>query len=201
MVTILSTAYLAPIQYYTKLAQGKCLIEKEEHYQKQTYRNRCHIASPNGVLPLTIPVEKTGEKCFTRDMIISKHSDWQTLHWRAIMTAYNSTPFFEFYEDDLRPFYEKEWKFLFDFNTEIQCKILELLDVEVDINFTTEYQSEYTDALDFRNAITPRHPSADAVFSPKPYYQVFEQKFGFLSNLSIIDLLFNMGNEAKLWLK
>ena len=197
---ILSTAYLAPIEYYTKLAQGDCLIEREEHYQKQTYRNRCHIASPNGVLPLSIPVEKTGEKCCTKDMRISKHSDWQTLHWRAIMTAYNSTPFFEYYEDDLRPFYEKEWQFLFDFNNEIQLKIIELLDINTNICFTTDYKHEYTDAIDLRNSISPRQQQNNSDFEAKPYYQVFDQKFGFLPNLSIIDLLFNMGNEAKLWL-
>lgn len=197
---VLSTAYLAPVQYFAKLAQCRCLIEREEHYQKQTYRNRCHIASPNGVLPLSIPVEKTADKCFTRDIVISKHSDWQTLHWRAITTAYNSTPFFEYYEDDLRPFFEREWKFLFDFNNEIQQKILELLDIETEVGFTQEFRPDYADAIDLRNAINPRHPLADADFTVRPYYQVFEQKFGFLPNLSIIDLLFNMGNEARLWL-
>lgn len=133
-------------------------------------------------------------------MRISKHSDWQTLHWRAIMTAYNSTPFFEYYEDDLRPFYEKEWQFLFDFNNEIQQKIIELLDINTNICFTTDYKHEYTDAIDLRNSISPRQQQNNSDFEAKPYYQVFDQKFGFLPNLSIIDLLFNMGNEAKLWL-
>lgn len=198
----LSTAYLAPIQYYGKLARYPVFIERDCNYVKQTYRNRCNIASANGVMPLTIPVDKgEKEKCLTRDIRISSHADWQTLHWRAITSAYNSTPFFEYYIDDLIPFYEKKWDFLFDFNNEIQQKIIELLDINVNIRFTEEYKTDFSaDEMDFRETIHPKKKTEDKDFSPVPYYQVFEQKFGFQPNLSIIDLLFNMGNEAVLYL-
>jgi hypothetical protein len=200
---ILSSSYLAPIQYYSKLANFPVCIEQHCNYVKQTYRNRCIIASANGIMPLTIPVDKDGkEKCLTRDIRISTHEDWQTLHWRAIVSAYNSTPFFEYYEDDLRPFYEKRWDYLFDFNNEIQQKIIELLDIDVNISFTEEYKTDFSGGeIDFREAIHPKKNLEDPNFKLVPYYQVFEHKFGFLPNLSIIDLLFNMGNEAFIVIK
>jgi len=199
----LSSAYLAPIQYYSKLAHYPVCIEKHCNYVKQTYRNRCNIAAANGVISLTIPVDKENkEKCLTRDVRISAHDDWQTLHWRTIVSAYNSTPFFEYYQDDFRPFYEKKWNFLFDFNCEIQQKVIELLDIDVNIRFTDEYKTDFSlNEIDFREAIHPKKKTEDANFSLTPYYQVFDKKFGFLSNLSIIDLLFNMGNEAAIVLK
>ncbi len=204
MLTIfLSSAYLAPIQYYSKLAHFPVCVEQHCNYVKQTYRNRCNIASANGVMPLTIPVDKGNkEKCLTRDIRISTHEDWQTLHWRTIVSAYNSTPFFEYYQDDLIPFYEKKWEFLFDFNNEIQQKIIELLDIDVNIQFTKEYKTDFGACeIDLREAIHPKKEVHDENFCLKPYYQVFENKFGFLSNLSIIDLLFNMGNEAAIVLE
>ena len=199
----LSSAYLAPIQYYSKLAHYPVYIERCCNYVKQTYRNRCNIASANGVMPLTIPVDKDNkEKCLMRDVRISAHDDWQTLHWRAIMSAYNSTPFFEYYQDDFRPFYEKKWDFLFDFNCEIQQKVIELLDIDVHIRFTDEYKTDFSAGeIDFREIIHPKKKIEDTNFLPVPYYQVFDKKFGFLPNLSIIDLLFNMGNEAAIVLE
>jgi hypothetical protein len=201
----LSSAYLAPIQFYTKLANQPVCIEQHCHYVKQTYRNRCNIASANGVMPLSIPVDKgDNEKCFTRDVRISPHNDWQTLHWRAILSAYNSTPFFEYYQDDFLPFYTKKWNFLFDFNMELQQKVIELLDIDVDIHFTNDYKTNFDKnaELDFREIIHPKKDmTLDKHFSPISYYQVFDQKFGFQSNLSIIDLLFNEGNESAIILK
>ena len=122
----LTSAYLAPVEYYAVLAAAETVyLEHCDYYVKQTYRNRCHIAAANGVMALSIPVEKaTKEKILTRDIRISDHSDWQTQHWRSIESAYNSTPFFEYYKDDLLPFYEKKWTFLYDFNLEIQRKVL-----------------------------------------------------------------------------
>jgi hypothetical protein len=197
----LTSAYLAPVEYYSALAKADVvLLEHCDYYLKQTYRNRCHIAGANGVMALSIPVEKASSaKMLTRDVRISEHNDWQLQHWRSIESAYNSTPFFEYYKDDLLPFYEKKWSFLWDFNQEIQGKILELLDIQLYIQPTTEYKLSLEDAvLDLRESIHPKRQNADN--KAKAYYQVFEQRFGFQSNLSIIDLLFNTGNESILTL-
>jgi hypothetical protein len=195
----LSIAYLAPIEYYIALAKAETVfLEYCEHYEKQSYRNRCTIAAANGKMALSIPVEKlSGAKVLTKDIRISHHNGWQIQHWRSIESAYNSTPFFEFYKDDLFPFYERNWEFLWDFNIEIQAKIFELLDLQSDLHFTEKHQSDLNkDILDLRESIHPKTEIKLQNF--KPYYQVFQQRFGFQPNLSIIDLLFNMGNEAQI---
>lgn len=193
----LSTAYLAPVEYYAEIAKAETVfIESCDFYRKQTYRNRCRIAAANGPMTLSIPVEKVSEeKMLIRDVRISEHCDWQVNHWRSIESAYNSTPFFEFYKDDLLPFYEKKWTFLFDFNQEIQFKVLELLDLDKVIRLTGEYNNKPdNDMLDLRETIHPKRENQSQ--ECKVYYQVFDQRFGFIQNLSIIDLLFNMGNES-----
>lgn len=198
----LTSAYLAPVQYYTKyISANRIFIEQCENYQKQSYRNRCHIVSANGIIPLSIPVDHSSkEKVLTKDIRIAGHGNWQHVHWNAIVSAYNSTPFFEYYQDDFYPFYHKEYSFLFDFNQELNNLILGLLDLDLPpIIYTGEYKTDvYTGELDLRNAIHPKKEweGCDKEFSPYPYYQVFEQKFGFIPNMSIIDLLFNMGNES-----
>lgn len=196
---LLSTAYLAPVEYYVVLANSEqILLEQHEYYQKQSYRNRCRIATANGIMDLSIPVDSAG-KTPIRDIRISDHNNWQTLHWRSIETAYNSSPFFEYYADDFRPFFEKKWLFLWDFNLALFNKTLELLDIETKIELTEQYKPETSDNfLDLRAAI---HPKKEISLLLKPYYQVFETKFGFMPNMSIIDLLFNMANEAQLILK
>ena len=196
---LLSTAYLAPVEYYVVLANSeRILLEQHEYYQKQSYRNRCRIATANGIMDLSIPVDSAG-KTPIRDLRISDHNNWQTHHWRSIETAYNSSPFFEYYADDFRPFFEKKWLFLWDFNLALFNKTLELLDIETKIELTEQYKPETSDNfLDLRAAI---HPKKEISLLLKPYYQVFETKFGFMPNMSIIDLLFNMANEAQLILK
>jgi len=193
----LTSAYLAPVEYYSAMAKADTVfLEHCEFYEKQSYRNRCNIAGANGQLALTIPVEKSkGSRMLTRDVRISEHSDWQLQHWRSIESAYNSTPFFEYYKDDLIPFYERNWTFLWDFNAEIQTKMLELIDLQVDVQLTKEYKVDFDENVqDVRNSIHPKKETEVGSF--KTYYQVFEQRFGFIPNLSSIDLLFNMGNES-----
>lgn len=205
---LLSSTYFGPIQWYQKLYRHKCCyIEKYDHFIKQTYRNRCQIATTQGVQTLSIPVEKFDTpKCLMRDVRISDHANWRHVHWNALVSAYGESPFFEFYEDDIRPFFNKKWTFLYDFNFEIMQKMCELLDIEPNVRATTEYlkigegHGDESEVVDFREAIHPKRPQPDCSFQPQPYYQVYVEKHGFLPNLSIIDLLMNLGNEAILLL-
>jgi hypothetical protein len=196
----LSTAYLAPLRYYCILYSYDTIhIETAEHYVKQTYRNRCHIAGANGIVTLTVPVEKPGSpKCYTRDILVSNHGNWRHIHWNALTSAYRTTPFFEYYKDDFRPFYEKKYRFLIEYNNALQELICGLLDIDVNIKYTSQY-TENTDS-DFRNSISPKNKGADDSFRSPQYYQVFKDRNGFIPNLSIVDLLFNMGPESVLYL-
>lgn len=200
----LSSAYLAPIQYYSKLIHYPSIyLEAHCNYVKQTYRTRCNIAGANGLLPLSIPIDKGNQiKCPTKDILICYASDWQRQHWKSIESAYRTSPFFEYYADDFLPFYTKQWKYLFDFNAEIQQLVLSLLNLDVAIKQTETYKTNFSDnELDWREAIHPKKTAIDTHFCSVPYYQVFQQKYGFIPNLSIIDLLFNMGNEARIILR
>jgi hypothetical protein len=175
-------------------------MEVCENYPKQTYRNRCHIASANGIQALTVPVEKPATpKCFTRDVRISGHGNWRHVHWNALVSAYKTSPFFEYLEDDFRPFYEKKYNFLTDFNEALQDVICNILDISPDITRTAVYEPAVEN--DFRNVIDPRHPLPDPDFEAVPYHQVFRDRHGFLPNLSIVDLLFNMGKEGVMMLQ
>jgi hypothetical protein len=202
---ILTSAYLAPVQYYSKILHyPDVFIEKHDNYIKQTYRTRCDIAGANGKLTLSIPVDKgNAQKCPTKDIRISYAEDWQRAHWRSIESAYRTSPFFDYYEDDFRPFYEKRFDFLFDFNEQLRELILSLLGIERTIAYTDAYKVNFSEnELDLREIIHPKKDfNKDKDFKINFYYQVFEQKNGFLPNLSIIDLLFNMGNEARLILR
>jgi hypothetical protein len=212
MKAILATTYFGPVQWYQKLNRfDGVLMEQHEHFLKQTYRNRCVIATTQGVQALTVPVEApVGEglalsKTSIKDVRISNHGKWRTEHWNALQSAYGESPFFEFYEDDIRPFFENRWEYLLDFNMAITEKMCELLDIHPHIELTSSYQNslpigEGWGETDFRTVIHPKHPQEDSDFSPKPYYQVYKERLGFLPNLSILDLLFNMGNEAVLYL-
>ena len=201
--SLLSSAYCAPIQWFQKLNRyDAVVIEQHDNFLKQTFRNRCVIATANGTQTLTIPVEKSdGDKCLMRDIRISDHGNWRRLHWNALATAYGDSPFFDYYVDDLRPFYEQRFAFLLDFNMQMTAKLCELLDITPNISLSEEYVKDVESSVDdFREVIRPKHPMPDADFIPKPYYQVYAQRHGFIPNLSILDLLFNMGNEAVFYL-
>ena len=206
MTVYLSSAYLAPVEYYTKLlAYDRVCIEQHDHYIKQTYRNRRTIAAPDGELALSIPTVKPASlKCPMCDIRISDHGNWRHLHWNAIESAYNHTPFFEYYKDDFHPFYEKKYEFLADFNEELCHLVCSLIDIQPVMERTSEYKTGFAPGeADFRERIHPKKDFSleDPDFSPQPYYQVFQERLGFLPNLSIIDLLFNMGPESLLVLQ
>ncbi len=206
MKVLLSSTYFGPIQWYQKLNRyDEVYIEAHDSYQKQTYRNRCLIATTNGVQALTVPVSD--------GMVISDHGNWRHQHWQALTSAYGDSPFFLYYEDDLRPFFTERWEYLYDFNEAIRQKMCELLDIHPQVAFTEQYWNEAHRSfgphetqepsdlfLDLREVIHPKHPQSDSAFQPRRYYQVYEQKHGFLPNLSILDLLFNMGPESIFWL-
>ncbi|MFA6886669.1 MAG: WbqC family protein [Fermentimonas sp.] len=199
-VILFSSLYLAPIEYYSALKKcDKAVIEINDNYQKQSYRNRCIICGANGPLTLSVPIEKPDSvKCLMKDIRISEHGNWRHLHWNAIISAYNSTPFFQFYEDDFRPFYEKKIIFLHDLNEQLRELICRLTGIDKEISYTKSYITEPAEkTIDLRETI---HPKRKSDFKTESYYQVFSDKHGFQNNLSILDLLFNMGNESVFFL-
>ena len=200
MVALLSSAYFAPVQWYQKVNRyDECRIERYDHFQKQTYRNRCVIATTQGLQALTVPVEKAETpKQLMRDVRISTHGKWQQEHWNALLSAYGESPFYDYYIDDLRPFFFQQWDYLFDFNLAIAETMCSLLDIQRCLIPTDDYDPDAEH--DFRMAINPKHPLPDDAFQPQPYYQVYRDKHGFLPNLSILDLLFNMGPESVFYL-
>ncbi len=193
---LLSSTFFGPIQWYQKLANyDSVLVEHHDHYQKQTYRNRCIIATAQGTQALTVPVERGNDD----EVRISNHGAWRRIHWNALTSAYSESPFFEYYADDLRPFFEREWHWLYDYNLEICHTMCQLLVIQPQLNTTATYEKEGP-WDDYRDIIRPKHPGNDPQYSLHPYYQVFAARHGFLPNLSILDLLFNMGPEGIYWL-
>ena len=205
---LLSTAYAPPISYFAKLYeyQGKVIgLEAQEHYLKQSYRNRCRILSPNGVQALTIPVEQSlSLKTKIRDVRISEHGSWRHLHAQALRTAYGASPFFEYYADELLPFYERRYSFLWDFNEELLRVLTRQLQLEVSWSATEEFADpaeECPETCDLRYVIHPKKRHSVAGLMRPPYYQLYQDRFGFVEELSILDLLFEMGPESLLILR
>ncbi len=198
---LLASAYMPPIQYVALLTkQGNARIEAMEHYVKQSYRNRACILSANGVLNLIVPLEKAdGCKTLMKDVRIAYNDRWNAEHWIAITSAYNSSPFFEFYADDLQPFFTKKYSFLIDYNAEILQRILSLMGISCNLSFTDEFAKPNTVAEDYRYSISPKINNANVTLPA--YTQVFENKFDFVPNLSVLDLLCNVGPESKEYLK
>lgn len=194
---ILSSAYLAPVNYYSCLKNyPNCLIEKHENFIKQTYRSRCDIYTPNGVKTLSIPLVKREHRQSIKDIRISYDYDWQKLHWRTLESSYRRSPFFEFFEDDFYPYYhDKKFDFLIDLNEALQQEVFALLKMKPSYKYTDAYIKEYANIVDLRNTLAPK-AGTDIIFETKPYSQVFETRHGFIPNLSILDLLFNQGNRA-----
>jgi hypothetical protein len=202
---LLSTAFFGPTSYYTYLsAHDKCTMEQHEHFIKQTYRNRAVILGANGPVSLIVPVEKGREqKICIKDLRIAYDEAWQRNHWRTIFSAYNSSPFFEYYADEIEPFFRKKYTFLFDFNLKITQAILEILELTCSLQLTESFEQVSADILNLRERISPKaHRNlADERLSLQPYTQVFSDKFGFIPDLSILDLLFNEGPSAHSILK
>lgn len=195
---IFPTSYLPPIEYFVWIyKEKKVLIERYETYPKQTYRNRCNIYQAIGLLNLIIPVSKpNGNRTLTGEILISNKESWQKKHWRAIESAYNKSPFFIYYSDQLHKYYQTKQVNLIDFNTQLLHFFLKKIGLsEIDIFFTEQYFKNYDTNIDLRESLSPKKKVNNMKF-PR-YYQVFESKYGFLPNLSIVDLLFNVGPQSK----
>jgi hypothetical protein len=193
---VLPMFYLPPVAYFTKLNTYKpdILIESQEHFPKQTYRNRANIYSPDGVLTLTVPVVK-GSKMHTKvkDVKISYDFKWQRLHWMGLETCYRRSAYFEYYEDDFAPFYQKHFTYLFDYNEQLLQIVLKFIKINLPLQYTETYEAGYPGFNDYRDSISPKK---EFDFEQKSYFQVFDERNGFIKNLSIIDLLFNQGPQT-----
>jgi WbqC-like protein family len=198
---LLSTAYFPPVSYFKELIQQKSIqIETQETYQKQTFRNRCNIYSANGKLPLVFPVIKpNGNHSKINEIKLSEQENFGLKHWRAIKSAYNASPFLMYYEDDLAPLFEPETKLLLDHNMRILHTLFELLELDIEISFTSDFQKSPVNTNDLRTTFNPKKNGTGSGF--KTYTQVFESKFGFIEDLSILDALFNLGPETVAYLK
>ena len=191
---LLPCSYMAPIEYYAYMHQYDCTIEIHDYYIKQTIRNRCTIYGANGKLNLTVPkIRKSSSKTALKDIKINYDHKWQKEHWQSLMSSYRSSPFFEFYENEMKSVFHKKYTNLIELNLEMLSFISSKIGISTNFKFTKTYLKD-SGQNDLRN-----HKFNNAEF-PR-YIQVFENKHGFISNLSILDLLFNEGNNSKYYLE
>ena len=195
--TILTTAYFPPISYFAAIAQAdNVLIEANEHYQKKSYRSRCYIAGPHGKQMLNIPIDRQdGNQTMISDAKLLYIENWQKQHWNSLITAYNSSPFLLYYQDEIESVFFKKYDTLWELNKELLALILELLQINIPITYTKEYIKSPSEINDYRGIINPRN-----IYDNEVYIQVFGDKHGFISDLSILDLLFNLGPDASYYL-
>lgn len=199
MAAILPLLYLPPTSWFSALQNTDTVyIEAHDNYQKGSYRNRCHLSGSHGLIRLSIPLSKgKHQQMPSKDVLIDDSQNWQVQHWRTIQSAYGKSPFFEFYSDELKVLYTNKVSHLFDWNLELLHWMKEQLNIQTNILLTTEYLPEYPDKSDLRTSFSPKQQEG---LNLKPYPQVFEDRFGFIPNLSILDLLFCMGPEAPYYL-
>jgi len=199
MNVIIHPTYFPNIVHFTAMLQAdEVTLEMEDNYQKQTYRNRTFIYGPNGKLQLSIPIihsQKDRQKY--RDIKIYNEEKWQLVHWKSLETAYRTSPYFEFYQDDIQPLFSQKSEYLLDFNLKCFDVISECLQVVLNITKTKVYKKTTSNKIDFRHLVNSRKESQ---FDFDNYTQVFSNKHGFIPNLSTLDLLFNEGPNALIYL-
>lgn len=199
---LVSTAYLPSIQYIALCEQSQEIyIEAHEHYLKQSYRNRTRIVSSQGILDLTIPVDRpNGSKTKIKDVKISYAEAWNRKHWHALVSAYNSSPFFEFYQDYFSKLYEEQNDFLWDFNMKLLNVIFDVTGIKTVIKETDSFKElNQNNIEDYRYTLSPKKEENQ---NPFPLYnQVFDESLGFIQNVSIIDAICNIGPETKKYCK
>lgn len=187
--------YFPNLAHFVAMVRAEHVVfEIDDNFLKQTYRNRTYIYGANGKLTLNIPVvhsQKNRQKY--RDVKIFNEEKWQSLHWKSLLSAYRTSPFFEYYEDELHPIFHTKTKYILDFNLKCIEVICECLQLELNTSKTETYQSEIENTEDFRFLVNAKK---EKVQSFENYTQVFNNKHGFIPNLSILDLLFNEGPNA-----
>ena len=196
---VVTTAYFPPVEYFmAAAATGHLLIEDSESYVKQSYRNRCRIYACDGILSLTVPVSAPDGDRWIRSVRIDYSKPWLQQHERALVSAYRTSAFFEYYQDDIFTILDSRPQTLFELNTALTARMLKLLGLRCRVSFTGDYLQEYgPDVLDLRDAIHPKKTVPEMFRNRfKSYYQVFSEKFGFIPGLSALDLLFNEGPNA-----
>ena len=197
----LSTAYFPNTQYFSKfLLDTDICIEKQEHYQRRSYRNRCEILAANGKINLQVPIQKSHHSQIS-NVLIDYSTNWQKQHFKTLESAYQSSPFFEYIIDDFMFVFQEKEKYLLELNNKITQVIMNYLHLDNKIHFTQEYQKQQN--IDYRQIVNIKETKKDldSSFQALPYYQTFNDKFPFVPNLSILDLLFNEGNNASCILK
>ena len=206
MNVLLVTSYWPNLHYFFYVLNASIIhIEQFDNYSKQSYRNRTQILSANGVLNLSIPIKKNKSEKVVNAIEISYKEDWQKNHWRAITSAYKNSPYFDFFEEDLRVFYSNKNNLLIDYNTDQLKFIVKVLKQKKNIQLTKQYESNPDSVIDLRTIIHPKQSYlSDKLVANKldqSYYQTFENKISFTPNLSILDLLFNKGLQTIDYLK
>ena len=196
---LIHPTYFPSISHYVAMIQSDSVtFEMEDNFQKQTNRNRMYIYSPNGVQLLNIPVKHAVEKHQKyKDVRIENDFGWQKNHFKSLEAAYRTSPFFEYFEDDFRPLFEKKHEFLMDLNLEVFELVNDALGITISPEKTTEFFHDVPGFVDFRNLANGKKDTAQL----EEYTQVFNDKHGFINNLSILDLLFNEGRYAVDYLK
>lgn len=202
MRSVLSTAYWPNIHYFYYILNSDVVyIDLHEHFEKQSFRNRTRILTANGELNLSIPVKKWEASATVKSIEISYAEDWQKQHWRAIISAYKNSPYFDFLEEEIKAFYETEYQFLHEFNAQQLNWILKAFRLKKEIVYTDKYieTTPSENIIDLRNTIHPKKevgPDTLKKLIETPYYQTFSSKFGFTPNLSVLDLIFNEGIKS-----
>jgi hypothetical protein len=199
---LVSTAYFPPISYFAAIAKAEIVVvEAFENYQKQSYRNRCYIAGPNGKQMLNIPVIKTtGNHTLITDIQFSDQENWKNQHWNSILTAYNSSPFLLYYEDEIKDVFFQSHQNLWELNHALLLLMMELVQLQTPIIKSTEYQQSTANGIDLRDSIHPKKELQSSE-QQKEYMQVFADRLPFMTDLSILDLLFNLGPEANVYIQ
>jgi hypothetical protein len=194
---IVGTQYFGNIEFFTYLNRAdEVLIEVNDHFEKQTLRNRTTILGANGPLHLIVPLLRRGQRIATKDVKIENEHLWQRLHWRSLESAYRRSAYFEYYEHHLEPFFTQEYTSLLELNTAIFIKLCALLNIEKPITYTQSYEKSHLVYTDLRRIGNPKN-NQEIQYPEKPYIQVFEDRNGFVANASILDLLFSEGPRSK----